>query len=99
MFEGEEDEIDGFFERHDEAGHLGFGEGDGVAIADLVNPEGDDGTAGAHDVAIARAADLGAEGVARLGYGYLLFEGLGDAHGVDRISCLVGGEADDALYT
>lgn len=44
MLESEEDEVNGFFEGHDEAGHLGFGEGDRVAIADLVDPEGDDGT-------------------------------------------------------
>ena len=45
MLEGEEDEVNGFFERHDEAGHLGFGEGDRVAVADLVNPERNYGTA------------------------------------------------------
>lgn len=44
MLEGEEDEVNGFFEGHDEAGHLRFGEGDRVAVADLVDPEGDDGT-------------------------------------------------------
>ena len=27
VFEGEEDEVNGFFERHDEAGHLRLGEG------------------------------------------------------------------------
>ena len=44
MLEGEEDEVNGFFEGHDEAGHLRFGEGDRVAVANLVDPEGDDGT-------------------------------------------------------
>ncbi len=42
MFEGEEDKVNGFFEGHDEAGHLGFGERDGVAIADLVDPQRND---------------------------------------------------------
>ena len=42
MFECEENEVNGFFERHDEAGHLRFGEGDRVAVADLVDPERDD---------------------------------------------------------
>ena len=45
MLEGEEDEVNGLFEGHDEAGHLRFGEGDRVAVADLVDPEGDDGSA------------------------------------------------------
>ena len=40
VFESEEDEVDGLFEAHDEAGHLGFGEGDGIALTDLVNPKG-----------------------------------------------------------
>lgn len=43
VFEGEEDEVYGFFEAHDETGHVGFGEGDGVAVADLVYPQWDDG--------------------------------------------------------
>ena len=42
VFEGEEDEVNGFFERHDEAGHLGFGQGDGVAFANLVYPKRND---------------------------------------------------------
>ena len=97
VLEGEEDEVHGFFEAHDEAGHLGLGEGDGVALSDLVDPEGDDAAAGAHDVAVAGAADLGVAGKAALGHGDLLLDGLGDAHGVDGIGGLVGGEADDAL--
>ena len=97
VFEGEEDEVDGFFEAHDEAGHPGLGKGDGVAFADLVDPQGDDAAAAAHDVAVAGAADLGVAGEAALGHGDLLFDGLGDAHGVDGIGGFVGGEADDAL--
>lgn len=45
VLESEEDKVNSFFEGHDETGHLRFGESDGVAIADLVDPEGDDGTA------------------------------------------------------
>lgn len=59
MLEGEEDEIDGLLQRHDEAGHLGLGQRDGVAITNLVYPQGNNRTAGAHHIAIARAADLG----------------------------------------
>ena len=39
MFEGEEDEINGFFERHDEAGHFRFGQCNRVAVADLFDPK------------------------------------------------------------
>ena len=98
VFEGEEDEVDGFFEAHDEAGHPGLGEGDGVAFADLVDPQGNDAAAAAHDVAVAGATDLGVAGEAALGHDNLLFDGLGDAHGVDGIGGLVGGETDDALH-
>ena len=76
MLEGEEDKVHGFFERHDEAGHLGLGEGDGVAFADLVDPEWDDAAAGAHDVAVAGAADLGVTGKAALRHGEKMYETL-----------------------
>ena len=98
MLESEEDEIDGLLQRHDEAGHLGFGQRDGVAIANLINPQRDDGAAGTHDVAIAGAADLGFARVTTLSDSDLLLHGLGDTHGVDGIGGLVGGEADDGTY-
>ena len=59
MLESEEDEIDGLLQRHDETGHLGFGQRDGVAIANLINPQGNDRATGAHHIAIAGAANLG----------------------------------------
>lgn len=59
VLESEENEIDCLLQRHDEAGHLGFGQRDGVAITYLVYPQRNDGATGTHDVAIARAADLG----------------------------------------
>ena len=99
VLEGEEHQINSLFQAHDEAGHPGLGEGDGVAFANLVYPQGDDAAARAHDVAVAGATDLGAAAVAALGHGYFLFDGLGDAHGVDGIGGFVGGEADDALDT
>ena len=98
VLEGEEHEVDGLLERHDEAGHRGLGQGDGVAVADLVNPQGNHGAAAAHHVAVARAADFRAAGIAALGHGDFLLDGLGDAHGVDGIGGLVGGEADDGLH-
>lgn len=59
VLESEEDEIDGLLQRHDEAGHLGLGQRDGVAIANLINPQGNDRAAGTHHVAVAGTADLG----------------------------------------
>ena len=59
VLEGEEHQVNRLLESHYEAGHLGFGEGDGVALTDLVDPEGDDTAAGAHHVAVTGAADLG----------------------------------------
>lgn len=59
MLESEEDEIDGLLQRHDEAGHLGLGQRDGIAITNLINPQGNNRTTGAHHVAVAGTADLG----------------------------------------
>lgn len=98
MLESEEDEIDGLFKRHDETGHLGLCQRDGVAIANLINPQGNDRAAGAHHIAIAGATDLGFARIAALSDGDLLLHGLGDTHGVDRISGLIGGETDDGTY-
>ena len=99
MLKGEEDEVNCFFERHDETGHLGFGQGDGVAFANLVNPQRNHTAARTHHIAITCAANLCVTTQTALGYGYLLLDGLGDAHRVDGIGCLIGGEADDALHT
>ena len=59
MLEGEEDELHGFFQAHDEPGHFGFGDGQGLAVFDLLDEQGDHGASGAHDVPIAGAADQG----------------------------------------
>ena len=99
MLESEEDEIDGLLQRHDEAGHLGLGQRDGVAITNLVYPQGNDRTTGAHDIAIACAANLGIARVTTLGDGNLLLHGLGDTHGVDGIGGLIRGETDDGSYS
>ena len=98
VLEGEEHEVNSFLQTHDEAGHLGFCQGDGVAFADLVYPKGYDAAAAAHDVAIAGAADLGVAAQSALGDCYLLLNGFGDAHGIDRVCGFVGRETDDALY-
>ena len=97
VLEGEKNEVYGFVKGHDEAGHGGLGDGDGLAVLDLVYPKGDYGAAGAHDVAVAGAANPCAQGVAALGYGYLLLEGLADTHCINWVGSFVRGEADDAL--
>ena len=99
VLEGEEHQVHGLFQGHDEPGHVGLGDGDGVSGFDLVDPQGDDGAPGAHDVAIPGAADLGLAGHSGLGNGHLFLNGLGHAHGVDGVSGLVGGQADYALHT
>ena len=98
VLEGEEHQIHGLFQRHDEPGHIWLGDGDGVAGLDLVNPQGDDGATGAHDVAIAGAADFGLAGHPGLGDGDFFLDGLGHAHGVDGVGGLVRRQADDALH-
>ena len=99
VLERKEYEVHCLFEAHDETGHLGLCEGDGVVLTDLVYPQRDNAAAAAHDVTVTGAAYLGVPTEAALGYGYLLLNGLGDTHGVDGISGLVGGEADNALNT
>ena len=98
VFKGKEDEIDGFLQRHDEAGHGRLGDGDGLAVFDLVDPQRNDAAPGAHDVAVPGAADAGLPGGAGLGHRHLLLQRLGDAHGVDGVGGLVGGEADNAFH-
>ena len=39
--------------------HFGFGDGQGLAVFDLLDEQGDHGASGAHDVPIAGAADQG----------------------------------------
>ena len=98
VFKSEEHQIDRFLQRHDEAGHGRLGDGDGLAVFDLVDPQRNDAAPGTHDVAVPGAADAGLPGGAGLGYRHLLLQGLGDAHGVDGVGGLVGGQADDALH-
>ena len=98
VLEGEEHQVHGLFQGHDEPGHVGLGDGDGVAGFDLVDPQRNDGAPGAHDVAVAGAADFGLAGHPGLGDGHFFLDGLGHAHGVDGIGGLVGGQADDGLH-
>ena len=98
VLEGEQHQIHGFIERHYESRHLRLGQRDGIAFANLVNPERDNTAAAAHNVAVAGATNLCVTGETAFSHGYLLFYGFGDAHCVDGICCLVGGEAYDAFH-
>ena len=102
VLEGEHDQIHSLVQIHEEAGHVGVGDGDGIARLDLVDEQGDDAAAGTHNVAVTGAADGGAAALGShtgVGVDDVLHHGLGDAHGVDGISCLVGGQADHTLHT
>ena len=100
VLEREHDKADRLIQIHQEAGHVGVGDGDGIAGFDLVDKQGNDAAAAAHDVAVAGAADGGAAALrshAGVGVDDVLHHGLGDAHGVDGVGRLVGGQADHAL--
>ena len=102
MLESEQDQIYRLVQVHQEAGHVGVGDGDGVTRLDLVDEQGDDAAAGAHDVAVTGAADGGAAALCSntgVGIDDVLHHGLGDAHGIDGIGGLVGGQADNTLDT
>ena len=101
VLDREHDQIHRFIEIHEEAGHVGIGDGDGIARLDLVNEQRDHRAARAHDVAVARASDDRAAALRRhagIGVDHALHHGLADAHGVDGIRRLVRGQADHALY-
>ena len=57
MLESEQDQIHSLVQVHQKAGHVGVGDSDGVTSLDLVDEQRDNGTAAAHNVAVAGAAD------------------------------------------
>ena len=98
VLERELHQVHGLVQVHEEAGHVGVGDGERLALADAVDEQRDDAAARAHDVAVAGAADGGAAGaVAGVGVDDGLHHGLGLAHGVDGVGGLVGGQAHDAV--
>ena len=98
VLEGELHQVDGLVQVHEEAGHVGVGDRQRLALADAVDEQRDDAAARAHDVAVACAADGGAAGaVSGVGVDDGLHHGLGLAHGVDGVGGLVGGQAHDAV--
>ena len=100
MLESEQDQIHSLVQVHQEAGHIGIGDGDGIASLDLVDEQRDNGTAAAHNVAVTSATDGSATTLSRytgIGVDDVLHHGLRDAHGVDGVSCLIGGQAYNTL--
>ena len=98
VLEGELHQVDRLVQVHEEAGHVGVGDRERLALADAVDEQRNDAAARAHDVAVAGAADGGAAGaVAGVGVDDGLHHGLGLAHGVDGVGGLVGGQAHDAV--
>ena len=99
VLEGELHEVDRLVQVHQEAGHVGVGDRQRLALADAVDEQRDDAAARAHDVAVAGAADGGPAGaVAGVGVDDGLHHGLGLAHGVDGVGRLVGRQAHDAVH-
>ena len=97
VFEREQHQVDRFVQGHDEAGHARFGDGDRVAVFDLVDPQRNDAPARTHDVAVAGAADFRRLRRARFRHDHFLHHRLGGAHGIDGIRGFVRGQADDRL--
>lgn len=99
VLEGVDDQVYGVLQGHQEPGHVGIGDGQWFPSPYLFDEEGDDGSAGGHDVAVACAADDGLFGWDGAGFGDhdLFHHGFGYTHGIDGIDGLVGGEGDDFL--
>ena len=100
VFKREQHQIHSLVERHDEARHRRLRHGYRLALLELVYPQRDDAAARAHDVAVARAADLRAfrRDGARLRHNDLFHHGLAGAHGVYGIGGLIGGKAYCGLH-
>ena len=102
MLESEQDQIHSLVQVHQKTGHVGVSDGDGVASLDLVNEQRNNTATATHDVAVTGAADGSAATLRShtgVGVDDVLHHGLGNAHGVDGVSCLVGGQADNTLDT
>ena len=95
MLKSKHDQIHSLVQIHKKTGHIRIGDGDGLACTDLINEQRDHAAPAAHHIAVAGAADGGILRLDRTGLGAddLFHHGLGDAHGVDGISGLVGGQA------
>lgn len=96
---GVEDQVHRIVQGHEKAGHVRVGDGEGFALFDQFDKQGDDRTTRGHDIAVAGTVEgrLLGVGKARFGDDDLLHHRLGDSHGVDRIHRLVGAEGDNSF--
>ena len=102
VLKGELHQVHGLVQVHQEPGHVGIGDGDGLARLDLVDEQGNHRATAAHDVAVPGAADDGAaplSGHPGVGVDDPLHHSLGDSHGVDGVGGLVRGQAHHPLDT
>ena len=102
MLEGKHNKIHSLVQIHQESSHVGVSDSDRVADLDLVDEQRDNTAAAAHNIAVAGAADSRAAALSShtgVGKDDVLHHSLGDAHGIDRIGCLIGRQADNALDT
>ena len=101
MLEGKLHQIHSLVQVHQETGHVGIGDGDGLALLHLLNPQGNNRTSACHNVAITGAADGRCSILTELttfGDGNLLHQCLADTHSVDGIGGLVGREDNNILH-
>ena len=94
VLKGKHDKVNGLIQVHQKAGHVGIGDGNGVAGLDLLHKQRNHVavTGAADDRAAALCADT------RVGSDNMLHHGLGDAHGIDGVSGFIGRKADHALH-
>ena len=100
VLKGELHQVHRLVQVHQEPGHVGVGDGDGVSGLDLLDEQGDHAAPAAHDVAVPGTADDGAASLRRhagVGIDDPLHHGLGHPHGVDGIGGLVRGQAHHPL--
>ena len=100
VFKSKLHKVDSLVEIHQEAGHIGVGDGDGIASANLVNEQWNNRSTAAHDVAVPRAADDRIPALSRhssVGIDDMFHHGFGNPHCVDGIGRFVGGQANDPL--
>lgn len=94
---GLEDELGGFGDGHEIAGHVGVGDGDGSAVFDLFAEDGDDAAVGAEHVAEADGAEFGV-GVLRVQVPDIEFgDAFGGTHDAGGVDGLVGGDQNEGV--
>ena len=72
-----------------------------ISGTDLIDPQRNDRSARAHNIAVARTTDLGLFGRDGTGFGDddLFHHCFGGSHRVDRIRCFVGRKTNNVFYT